>query len=188
MRFERGRTRISVDPAGNQVEHAGRSQVNVIRSSNSGIDRIALDDRWEGERFPVFPLLQDGRSATSVATSRSRSQGRFEPRLGSTGRPSDQVVRSKRLAHIGPRLAPIQAGPLLPPATDWIDSDHAAPSQVCGGAGPDIENTRAATRDLGPKSHSSASVVAASRVQPSVRANWCGWPGLATGHCRSTPI
>ena len=51
------RTRISVDPAGNQVEHAGRSQVNVIRSSNSGIDRIALDDGWEGERFPLFPLL-----------------------------------------------------------------------------------------------------------------------------------
>jgi hypothetical protein len=49
---------ISASPARNQVEHAGRSQVNVIRSSNSGLDRIALDDRWEGEGFPVFPLLR----------------------------------------------------------------------------------------------------------------------------------
>ena len=32
--------------------------MNVIRSSNSGIDRIALDDGWEGEGFPLFPLLQ----------------------------------------------------------------------------------------------------------------------------------
>ena len=44
-----------VDPAGNQVEHA--SQVNVIRSSNSGIDGIGLDDGWEGERYLQFPLL-----------------------------------------------------------------------------------------------------------------------------------
>jgi hypothetical protein len=36
--------------------------VNVIRSCNSGIDRIALDDRWEGEGFPVFPLRQIDRS------------------------------------------------------------------------------------------------------------------------------
>ena len=57
VRFERGADSDSVDPAGNQVEHAGRSQVNVIRSGNSGIDRIALDDGWEGERFLLFPLL-----------------------------------------------------------------------------------------------------------------------------------
>ena len=35
--------------------------MNVRRSSNSGIDRIVLDDRWEGERFPLFQLLRDPR-------------------------------------------------------------------------------------------------------------------------------
>ena len=59
VRSERGAHSDSVDPAGNQVELAGRSQVNVIRSSNSGIDRIALDGGWEGEWFPLFPLLPD---------------------------------------------------------------------------------------------------------------------------------
>jgi hypothetical protein len=56
--FERGADSDSVGPAGNQVEHAGRSQVNVIRSGNSGIDRIVLNDHWEGERFPLFPVLR----------------------------------------------------------------------------------------------------------------------------------
>jgi hypothetical protein len=59
VRFERGVDSDSVNPAVNQVEHAGRSQVDVIRSSNSGIDRIALAQGWEGEGFPVFPLLPD---------------------------------------------------------------------------------------------------------------------------------
>jgi hypothetical protein len=36
----------------------GRSQVNVIRSSNSGVDRIALDDHWEGEGFPGLRALR----------------------------------------------------------------------------------------------------------------------------------
>ena len=62
------RTRISVDPAGNQVEHAGRSQVNAIRSNNSGIDRIALAQGWEGEGFPLFPLLPAGPRLTSSGT------------------------------------------------------------------------------------------------------------------------
>ena len=62
MRFERDADSDSVDPAANQVEHAGQSQVNVIRSSNSGIDRIALDDAWEGEGFPLFPLLPWGQA------------------------------------------------------------------------------------------------------------------------------
>jgi len=53
VRFERGADSDSVNPAGNQVEHAGRSQVNVIRSSNTG-DRIALDDGWERDWFPLF--------------------------------------------------------------------------------------------------------------------------------------
>jgi hypothetical protein len=58
VRFERGADSISVCPAGNQVEHGGRSQVNAIRSSNSGIDRIVLGDDCEGERFLLFPLLR----------------------------------------------------------------------------------------------------------------------------------
>jgi hypothetical protein len=56
VRFERGADSSSVDPAGNQVEHAGQSQVNVIRSSNSGLHDIAVDGGGEGEGFPVFPL------------------------------------------------------------------------------------------------------------------------------------
>ena len=59
VRSERGADSDSVHPTGNQVEHAGRSQVNVIRSSNAGIERIVLDDDWEGERFPMFPLLPE---------------------------------------------------------------------------------------------------------------------------------
>jgi hypothetical protein len=31
--------------------------VNVIRSCNTGIDGIALDDGWKGKEFPEFPLL-----------------------------------------------------------------------------------------------------------------------------------
>jgi hypothetical protein len=64
--LERGADSDPVDPAGNQVEHAGRSQVNVIRSSNSGIDRIALVDGWEGERFLMFQLLPKARQARGV--------------------------------------------------------------------------------------------------------------------------
>ena len=56
VRFERGADSDSCR-AGNQVEHAGRSQVNVIRSSNTGIYGNAVDDGWERERFPLFPLL-----------------------------------------------------------------------------------------------------------------------------------
>ena len=62
--MKRGADSDSVDPAGNQVEHAGRSQANVIRSSDSGIDRIATDDGWKGERFPLFPLLPRARHAS----------------------------------------------------------------------------------------------------------------------------
>ena len=64
VRFECGADSDPVDPAGSQVEHAGRSQVNVIRSSDSGIDRIAPDDGWKGERFPLFPLLPRARHAS----------------------------------------------------------------------------------------------------------------------------
>ena len=58
VRLERDADSDSVDPAGNQVEHAGWSQVNIIRSSDSGIDRIAAFDGWEGEWFLQFPLLR----------------------------------------------------------------------------------------------------------------------------------
>jgi hypothetical protein len=58
VRFERGADSDSVGPAGNQVEHAGRSQVNARRSSYSGIDRIAFDRHSEGEWFLQFPLLR----------------------------------------------------------------------------------------------------------------------------------
>ena len=75
MRVERGADSDSVDPAGNQVEHAGRSQVNVTRSSDSGIDRIGLDDGWEGERFPLFPLLPGGRQGASELWPESERRG-----------------------------------------------------------------------------------------------------------------
>jgi hypothetical protein len=58
VRSERGADSDSVDPGGNRVELAGRSQVNVIRSSNSGIDRIAFDGHWEGDWFLQFLLLR----------------------------------------------------------------------------------------------------------------------------------
>ena len=61
MLIERGADSDPVGPAGNQVEHAGRSQVNVMPSSNSGIDRIAAGDYWEGERFRAFPVFPDPR-------------------------------------------------------------------------------------------------------------------------------
>jgi hypothetical protein len=46
VRSERGADSDSVDPASNQVEHAGRSQVNVRRSSNSG-STVSRIDGWE---------------------------------------------------------------------------------------------------------------------------------------------
>ena len=63
----------SVDPAGNQVEHAGRSQVNVIRSSNSGIDRIVPDHPWEGERFLMFQRLPEAQHRRGVHRDRVRT-------------------------------------------------------------------------------------------------------------------
>jgi hypothetical protein len=117
MRFERGAGSISVDPAGNQVELAGRSQVIVMRSSNSGTERIALDTGWEGERFLMFRLLpkpghardpswvstsnrQDGRPAREARMSRGAERIRsgqvlseiLDPRESSS-RTSTQVRR-----------------------------------------------------------------------------------------------
>jgi hypothetical protein len=77
MRFERGADSDTVDPAGTQVEHAGPSQVNVIRSGNSGINRIGLNDRWEGEWFPPFPPLQDGLSVAPLLTSAGQPGARL---------------------------------------------------------------------------------------------------------------
>ena len=59
MLIERGADSDPVDPAGNQVESAGRSQVNVLRSGNSGIEHVAVKDGCEEERFLVFPLLRN---------------------------------------------------------------------------------------------------------------------------------
>jgi hypothetical protein len=81
VRFERGADSDTVNPAGSQVEHAGPSQVNVIRPGNSGINRIGLNDRWEGEWFPPFPRLQDG---LPVA-----------PRLTSAGQPGARLPLSR---------------------------------------------------------------------------------------------
>jgi hypothetical protein len=74
VRFERGADSTSVDPAGNQVEHAGRSQVNVIRSGNSGIDRIAVVDDWEGEWFLEFRLLPATTTRWGDPVGAARSQ------------------------------------------------------------------------------------------------------------------
>jgi len=71
---------VSVDPAGNQVEHAGRSQVNVIRSGNSGIARIALNNRREGSGFhrSHYPKMacqwRDAAEAQSSAWSSKSGQ------------------------------------------------------------------------------------------------------------------
>jgi hypothetical protein len=36
-----------------------RKDSNLRSPDPVGIDRIAVDGGWEGERFPVFPLLPD---------------------------------------------------------------------------------------------------------------------------------
>jgi hypothetical protein len=106
---EREADSISVWPADNQVEHAGRSQVNLIRSSNSGIDRIALDDRWEGEWFPLFPLLRNHLGASPSPSSAwprcprctvSRMDNPPPPKLDGSA--------------VQPRLTPVEG--LLPPS------------------------------------------------------------------------
>jgi hypothetical protein len=83
VRFERGADSDSVDPARNQVEHAGRSQVNVRRSSNTGIDRIAPDDGMGRGVVPAVPATPKPAAGSSSATRlllpamsprRSRSQ------------------------------------------------------------------------------------------------------------------
>jgi hypothetical protein len=71
MRFERGADSDSVGPAGNQVELAGRSQVNVIRSGNAVVDRIALDDHWEGEGFPTGARISTIGNATTGLAQRA---------------------------------------------------------------------------------------------------------------------
>ena len=75
------RTRISVCPAGNQVEHAGRSQVNVRRSSNS-VKRTYRGRRQLGRgavpSVPTTPGLAPG-PGSSNATSRSRPPARIRP-------------------------------------------------------------------------------------------------------------
>ena len=98
VRFERGADSDFVDPAGNQVEHAGRSQVNVIRSSNSGIERIVLDDRWEGERFPLFPVLRKRLRDDLALPAGARSRGQRKPAPVTSAKPSDSVWRARNIA------------------------------------------------------------------------------------------
>ena len=74
MRSERGEDSISLGPAGNQVEHAGRSQVNVRRSSNSGFDRSARRRLGRGG-FPSFLLLPDWRQGAPLRTCPRHSAG-----------------------------------------------------------------------------------------------------------------
>jgi hypothetical protein len=79
VRSERGGDSISIGPAGNQDEHAGRSQVDVIRSSNTGLDRIAPDDGWKGEWFQLFPLLPSVAAVWSTSSRRERQVGSSDP-------------------------------------------------------------------------------------------------------------
>jgi hypothetical protein len=85
--FERGEDSDTVNPAGSQVEHAGPSQVNVIRSGNSGINRIGLNDRWDGEWFPPFPVLQDGLPVAPRLTSAGQPGARLPPFAASDAPP-----------------------------------------------------------------------------------------------------
>jgi hypothetical protein len=79
--------------------------VNVIRSSNSGIDRIALADGWEGEAFPEFPLLRFGRCSWAKLGyyANDNHGGRREPEvecldLGSaTTTTTPSLARRRRL-------------------------------------------------------------------------------------------
>ena len=68
VRFERGADSDPVDPAGNQVEHAGRSQVNVIRSSDPVKRRYRAPRPLEREWFPMLPVLPDRRWEVTGAT------------------------------------------------------------------------------------------------------------------------
>jgi alpha-L-rhamnosidase-like protein len=76
--------------------------VNVIRSGNSGVDRTALDHGWEGERFPVFPLLPDSpctRSSPAFGSTRCRER-RDDPRHDRSGVNSNTSHESRALRHL----------------------------------------------------------------------------------------
>ena len=85
--FERGADSDSANPAGNQVEHAGPSQVNVIRSGNSGITASGSTTVGKGvvptvpttPRWPagggVPPWLSPPRRPRSPAKPRCRHRG-----------------------------------------------------------------------------------------------------------------
>jgi hypothetical protein len=101
------RTRIHVDPAGNQVEHAGPSQVNVIRSSDpvpEGSERV---DDWEGEGFPLFRLLPETgtrRRSRHVRTLPRRRSAQQEPRpLPRTQQADAQGNEPQRPGNVGNR-------------------------------------------------------------------------------------
>jgi hypothetical protein len=80
--------------------------VNVIGSSNSGIDRIAVDGGGEGEGFPVFPLTpqfqltrraemsiwQSGQPSKVNASSCGRVKGSAHSLMGPRGRPTPVTI------------------------------------------------------------------------------------------------
>jgi len=72
--------------------------VNVFRSGNSGIDRIAPDDVGEGERFPLFPLLREEAPRRLgfggwCPLDRSEEAGSVR-----SAKPSDSVWRARNIA------------------------------------------------------------------------------------------
>jgi hypothetical protein len=108
--------------------------VNVIRSGNSGINRIGPDDRWEGEWFPPFPLLQDGLPVAGCGHS-SVLLGVLEVR---PSRDVDTVVLGRRECPPGGVASAVESAtvghaptpkPTIPP-TDARPGAPSAPSSA----------------------------------------------------------
>ena len=98
MRFERGADSISVGPAGNQVEHAGRSQVNVIRSDNSGIDRIVLDDPGLGSGSHCSHCSEKRPRYALALAAGACSTGHSKPGSCKESKPPDSAWRARNIA------------------------------------------------------------------------------------------
>ena len=98
MRFERGADSDSVHPAGNQVEHAGRSQVNVIRSDNSGIDRIVLDDPGLGSGSHCSHCSEKRPRYALALAAGACSTGHSKPGSCKESKPPDSAWRARNIA------------------------------------------------------------------------------------------
>ena len=72
--------------------------MNVIRSGNSGIERIVLDDCWEGERFPWFPVLRKRLRDDLALAAGACSTGQSKPAAVRSAKPSDSVWRARNIA------------------------------------------------------------------------------------------